>query len=266
MMVKKSGNETGLPALAFDVGNTFIKWGVVEDGELSATGALSHVALREAGFESLLRDLPRDVGHALASNVAGPDFGNRLARAVGIHIGGDLHFARSETKGFGIKNGYVQPRLLGVDRWVAMVGAWAEFESALCVVDAGTALTIDALDAKGRHLGGQIVPGIDLLGESLATETSDIGPAVRDFAIPRKPRDWFARATEDAVACGSLSALGGAIDRSMARLEALGLEPELVLTGGDASRILEALGGRPKLRPNLVLAGLLRMLPEEADA
>jgi len=255
----------GKPSLVFDVGNSFIKWGVAEGGALTASGALSHADLRSGGFESLLRDLPKDVDQAMASNVAGADFGNRLARAVGIHIGGDLRFAHSEAAGAGITSGYEQPRLLGVDRWVAMIGAWAEFGSALCVVDAGTALTIDVLDDGGQHLGGQIMPGFRLLGDALATDTSDIGPALDDFAAPQSSRDWFATATEEAVACGALNALCGAVERAMAGLHDLGLSPVLVLTGGDAKRILEALGGKPEHRPNLVLSGLVHMLPAERE-
>jgi len=247
-------------ALLFDVGNTRIKWGVLEDGELKRSGSLLHTALRERGIEALTRKLPRRVSRALASNVAGPDVGKRLARAIGIHIGGDLRFVRSVRSGFGIENGYRQPRRLGVDRWVAMVGAWAEFECALCVVDAGTAVTIDALDDEGVHFGGQIIPGLRMLGDALAADTSNIGAGRPKAVTLDAPTDLFATSTAAAVAHGSLNAICGAVERSMAALYEEGLSPVLVLTGGDASRILAGLGSTPELRSHLVLHGLAHMV------
>ena len=97
-------------SLVFDVGNTAIKWGVVEGGSLAESRAVSHVELRDGGFELLLRELPKDVEAAIASNVAGEDFGKQLARAVGLHIGGDLCFVRSEASAFGITSSYAEPR------------------------------------------------------------------------------------------------------------------------------------------------------------
>ena len=251
-------------ALLFDVGNTRIKWGVLDGRDLARTGSVRHSTLRERGMESLTRKLPKRVDAALACNVAGPDVAKRLARSIGIHIGGDLRFARSEAAAHGLVNGYRRPRSLGVDRWVAMVGAWAEFRSALCVVDAGTALTIDAVDAGGQHLGGEILPGIRLMGDALAIDTSDIGAARRRPVRLEGPADWFAGTTQMAVAAGSVNALCGAVDRAMMLLAELGIAPTLVLTGGDASRILSGLGGSPEHRPNLVLHGLAHMVQSDA--
>jgi type III pantothenate kinase len=250
-------------ALLFDIGNTRVKWGVLDGAELVRTGSVQHSTLRERGMESLTRKLPKRVDRAIACNVAGPDVAKRLARSIGIHIGGDLRFAKSEAAAHGLVNGYRQPRSLGVDRWFAMLGAWIEFRSALCVVDAGTALTIDAIDADGRHLGGEIVPGIRLMGDVLAVDTSDIGTARRRPVPLEEPGDWFARTTETAVAAGAVNALCGAVNRAVALQGELGLDPVLVLTGGDASRILSGLGGSPEHRPNLVLSGLAHMVQSE---
>jgi len=246
--------------LLLDVGNSRIKWGVSNDDGISRTGALTHESLKERGIEALTRKLPRGVEAAVACNVAGPEFGRRLARAIGIHIGGDLRFVHSERQGFGVINAYKRPRSLGVDRWVAMIGARAGSNSALCVVDAGTALTIDALDKSGRHLGGQILPGIRLIGRALETDTSDIGPARRRSAVFESAEDFFADRTQLAVAAGAVNALCGAVDRAAKLMRELGHRPKVVLTGGDASRILAGLGGRPEHRPNLVLEGLAHMM------
>lgn len=243
-------------ALLFDIGNTRVKWGVLDGSRLRRTGSISHESLRERGIESLTRRLPRQVDTLVASNVAGPDFATRFARALGIHCDGDLRFVHSERAAFGVTNAYRRPRLLGVDRWVAMIGARAEFKSALCIVDAGTAITIDAVDRTGRHLGGQIIPGMRLMGDALRADTSEIGAARGRVRDPQPWQAMFANTTDGAVAYGSINAVCGAVERAARALRKQGQRPKIVLTGGDASRILSQLGGALVHRPNLVLEGL----------
>ncbi len=250
--------------LLFDIGNTRIKWGVLVDGELRRTGSVAHETLVEGGFESLTRRLPRRVDGAVACNVAGTEFATRFARAIGIHHGGDVRFVHSERAAFGVTNGYRRARALGVDRWVAMIGARAEFKSALCVVDAGTAITIDAVDKSGRHLGGQIIPGMKLMGEALRSDTSDIGAAKTRVRDPKPGAALFADGTDRALAWGALNAVCGAIERATRTLRGLGQRPKIVLTGGDASRILAQLEGSIVHRPNLVLQGLATMTQSES--
>jgi len=247
-------------ALLFDVGNTRLKWGVLEDDRLSRTGSQRLVDLRESGFTALALKLPRDVDQVLASNVAGAAFATKLSSVIGLHTGCDVHFARSERTAFGVRNAYREPRRLGVDRWVAMIGARAEVKGALCVVDAGTAVTIDALDREGQHLGGQILPGLDLMGRALGSETSDIGAPSSRPRDPAKGMGIFANSTRGGVRAGALNAVCGAIERAVRAMRAEGLRPRVVLTGGDASRILKQLDGAILHRPHLVLQGLAFML------
>jgi len=162
-------------ALLFDVGNTRLKWGVLRNDRIVRAGSIDHDKLKQQGFAPLTTRLPANVDYVLVSNVAGTAFATRLAGVIGIHCDTDIRFARSEKAAYGVKNGYRQPRHLGVDRWVALVGARVETRSAVCVVDAGTAVTIDAMDKSGQHLGGQIIPGPRLMTTVLSKETNDIG-------------------------------------------------------------------------------------------
>ena len=249
-----------MKALLFDVGNTRLKWGVAEDGEIHRTGSITHEKIRESGLSALTTRLPKAVDTAIASNVAGPTFATRLTGVVGAHCGCDLHFAKTERAAFGITNSYKQPRRMGADRWVAMIGAWSEFQSACLIVDAGTAVTIDALDDEGDHLGGQILPGVLMMADALASKTSDI-PATRPAAAESfEGIAMFARNTRNAVGSGALSAVAGAVERAITTLRSNAYDATVVLTGGDASRILTALEEPPLHRPNLVLQGLAQML------
>jgi len=247
-------------ALLFDAGNTRLKWGIAEGARLVRTGAITHETLAETGIAALTTRLPRDVDTVLVSNVAGASFATRLSGVIGMHCNCDVHFARPASAAFGVTNSYRQPRHLGVDRWVAMIGAYNEFHSALCIVDAGTAVTIDALDRSGQHLGGQILPGIALMTGALSSDTSDL-PAVRR-APPAAGggMDAFATSTGSAIYNGSLGAVCGGIERAVRTLRAARYRPKLVLTGGDASRILARLKDSAVHRPNLVLQGLAIMV------
>lgn len=251
-----------MKALLFDVGNTRLKWGVAENGEVHRTGSITHEKIRDNGLSALTTRLPKAVDAAIASNVAGNTFATRLAGVVGAHCGCDLHFAKTERNAFGVTNGYKQPRRMGVDRWVAMIGAWAELQSACLIVDAGTAVTIDALDDDGGHLGGQILPGVFMMADALALKTSDI-PSTRPAAAGTFDGvAMFAQNTRDAVGSGALCAVTGAVERAIKTLRSNAYDATVVLTGGDASRILTALEESPLHRPNLVMQGLVQMLED----
>ena len=251
-------------ALLMDIGNTRLKWGVLEDGAIRRTGHISRDRIREQGLVALTSKLPRYVDTVFASNVAGTSFATRIAGVVGMHCNTDMHFARSESNACGVSNSYRQARRMGVDRWVAMIGAWAEVESACLIVDAGTAVTIDALDQTGQHLGGQILPGVSLMAGSLAAQTSDIPNIQRRAASQKRGMEMFASTTAGAVGHGALNAVVGAVERAADVMHENGHDPTVILTGGDASRILKSLGEEPIHRPNLVLQGLAALLEDRS--
>jgi len=250
-------------ALLFDVGNTRLKWGLLEKGQIRRTGSVTHSRIHDSGFASLTTRLPRRVDRVIASNVAGASFATRLSGVIGIHSACDIHFVRCEKRAFGLTNSYKQPRRMGVDRWVAMIGARSEFRGGLCIVDAGTAVTIDAIDKNGIHLGGQIIPGLALMGNALSSETSDISATKCIPRVPGTGMAVFASSTEGAVQSGAVNAICGAIDRAAKVLRSEGYRTKIVLTGGDASRILKQLGDKVLHRPNLVLQGLAFMVQSD---
>src|SRR5262245_56841208 len=144
---------TDLPrVLAIDAGNTRIKWGLRDGDAWQSRGA---VPTPEAG--SLGREWPDAVkgARAIASNVAGP--GARAAiEAACAARGLAVSFITSEKSRLGVTNGYRDPAQLGTDRWAALVAVHHAMRGNKVVVNAGTALTIDALAADGRFLGGLI--------------------------------------------------------------------------------------------------------------
>jgi type III pantothenate kinase len=145
--------------------------------------------------------------------------------------------------------------LLGSDRWSALIGAWTKARSALCVVDVGTAVKVDSVDAAGRHLGGLIVPGIYMMREALMTKTSDIAEAA-EHSTPSMA-GVLANNTMGAVSRGAVFALAGLADRAAEVIEqSTGVKPKLFITGGDAGMITGTMRTRGEIVPDLVLQGL----------
>jgi type III pantothenate kinase len=249
-----------LKALLLDVGNTRLKWGILDNGSIRRTGHITHDTIREQGLSALTSKLPRRVDTAFASNVAGTSYATRLSGIISMHCGCDMRFARTEKQACGITNSYRQPRRMGVDRWVAMIGAWSECEAASIVVDAGTAVTIDAIDNDGQHLGGQILPGVALMSDALTKKAADIPSVGQRVSKAASGLDMFASNTARAIEQGIMNAVVGAIERAAWAVEESGNEPTIVLTGGDASRILKSIEDEVLHRPHLVLHGLAKIL------
>ena len=96
--------------------------------------------------------------------------------------------------------------------------------------------------------------------DALASATSDLPRVKPAAALQGAGTQMFARNTAGAIREGAQNAVVGAVDRAILALQSDGYEPTVVLTGGDASRILNALDGAPLHRPHLVLQGLKAML------
>lgn len=172
-------------------------------------------------------------------------------------------FIISPSSGSGITNAYKEPGRLGSDRWAAMVAAYHAVQSAVLVVDAGTALTIDAVNDQGQHLGGLILPGFELMPKALVTGTNinfEINADPSNASV--KSADFFGCSTEQAIAFATQHALSGLIDRAFYQLdERLAAskssgKPACYLTGGDAVQIKDTLQCPYVLEPSLVLKGL----------
>jgi type III pantothenate kinase len=249
-----------MTALLMDIGNTRLKWGVLEDQAIRRTGHISREKIRDQGLVALTSKLPRHADAVFASNIAGTSFATRLSGVIGMHCGADVRFARTSSEACGVSNSYRQPRRMSVDRWVAMIGAWSEVEAACLVVDAGTAVTIDAIDDDGQHLGGQKLPGVRLMAEALASQASDIPNVGRRAARSGSGLEIFTSSEASAVEHGTLNAVVGAVERAARVLRENDCDPTIFLTGGDASRILTSLGEEPLHRPHLVLQGLAQLL------
>lgn len=234
--------------LCIDSGNTRIKWAAHDGRDWIAQGIASQGEARE--LSGLLPALPAPE-QVMVANVAGAVALAAIATALGPWRE-RIRLAQSREKAAGVSNGYANPGQLGVDRWCALVGARARVPGPCLVVGAGTATTIDSLDANGRFLGGFILPGIDLMRQALAGNTAGLPLAEGSYAP-------FPDCTADAIFSGCVEAAVGAAERAWRRLP--GAEVCL-LFGGAAPLLADQLAIPHRIEANLVLEGLLALAPD----
>ena len=248
--------------LLLDVGNTRVKWAQLLDGALTPQQSLLH---RDAPAEEWIKHLFRErfrPQRLLVANVAGAAMEGVVRREAERAWRLAPEFAVSRAHACDVTNAYPQPQSLGVDRWLALIAARQLAPGWACVIDAGTALTIDALDAAGLHLGGLIIPGSRMMMDALLDGTGDIARKARDIAAQAAgmiaEKAVFASNTAQAVASGAMYALAASADRAVADLTRRtgGSTPRVYLTGGDAEQLKRAMTSVTEVVPDLVLRGL----------
>ena len=241
--------------LVIDVGNTRLKWAWLTSTGLSDQQAVVHRDAKPGIWTTALFESGQKPSRVLVSNVAGPDMAKTLTKLTKKTFHLDVEFVTAVPEYHGLVNGYLDPKLLGADRWLALIGAWTRARSALCVVDAGTAVKVDSIDASGHHLGGLIAPGIHMMREALMKRTSDIARAVA-HSTPSLA-GILANNTIGAVSRGAVFALAGMADRAAEVIEhSTGTKPKLFITGGDAGMITGTMRSHGEIVPDLVLQGL----------
>jgi type III pantothenate kinase len=239
--------------LLVDLGNTRVKWAWLEGGARSPSQAAAWAAWSTSDWRSHLF-AQRRPERVVACSVA-PAVAITALRESARHHGVEVELLVPQRQVAGVVNGYDQPAQLGADRWAAVIGAWHDRAVDCCIVNVGTALTIDVVTRAGRHLGGLIVPGPDLMVDALHGRTGDL--ARRSADSPARTRAPLATDTRSAIENGCELALAALIDRECARLtRELGHAPRLLLSGGGAERIRPWLATPAEPAPDLVLRGL----------
>jgi type III pantothenate kinase len=242
--------------LLIDVGNSRVKWAWGQGGMLSEQISLAYRGeLGRDWLDALGTGGGKQAQRILISNVAGPRMADALRGLLEKQFRVEPEFASVASVAAGVTCAYRDPQQLGVDRWLAVIGAWHRAGHSACVIDSGTATTVDAVDDSGTHLGGLILPGLDLMVDVLLTRTSDIAQAV-DPAT-RAKSGVFADNTLAAVRNGAVLATAALAERAASDLaRRTAGEPKLYLTGGNATRIAPSLARAHEVVPDLVLHGL----------
>lgn len=243
--------------LDFDIGNSRIKWRLLDSEQ---NRSLAEATVQDV--QELLNSKLLDLSPALirAANVRADDSLERLTRICLDQWQLQPFIATVTRDCGGVQNGYRDLSRMGVDRWLAMLAAYTEFQSACLVVDGGTALTLDLVDSNGRHLGGYILPGLNLMASALQANTGIRLRETQEMATTEP-----GLVTEEAVRNGCLGSVVALIEKCLRLMQRDGDDLVLVLGGGDAGILQDALQNEGvqsvALRPNLVLDGLAVACP-----
>jgi type III pantothenate kinase len=247
-----------MSVLLVDIGNTRVKWARFANGRLHKQRAAAHAGWRAQDFAEKLLGRARGVERIIVASVASERLDGRLGAAARV-LGVAPQFVVTTRHMGGVTTAYAQPWRLGVDRIVAAIAAHRMARRrAVCVVDVGTAMTIDLIDATGGHLGGAIIPGPRLMVESLLHSTSGI---LHRSGGKARGRSLFARDTRAGIERGALYACAAVVDRAVAEARrALGSSPLVLLTGGAAPAISPLVRSTHSGIPDLVLRGLVALI------
>lgn len=249
-----------MPLLAIDIGNTRLKWALFEaprpGAALLAQGAefLEQIETLAEGPWASLPQPDRMLGCA----VAGDAVRHRAEAQVEELWDVPPQWVHSSAGEAGLTNGYDHPARLGADRWVAMIGARQRLLSRgpaapMVVVMVGTAVTVEAIDASGRFLGGFILPGHGIMLRALESGTAGLH-------VPTGEVRAFPTNTSDALTSGGTFAIAGAVERMVRHVrDHCGAEPACFMTGGAGWKMAPHLSVEFELVDGLIFDGLLHI-------
>jgi len=253
--------------LAVDIGNTRLKWALYEQGAPGAA-SLAHGAEFLENIDKLadgdwakLPSPDRILGCVVAADVVK----RRVVEQMEELWDAPPQWVVASAEEAGLVNGYDHPTRLGSDRWVAMIGAWHRMRAQgpvrpLVVVMIGTAVTVEAVDAHGRFLGGLILPGHGIMLRALESGTAGLH-------VPTGDVTPFPTNTSDALTSGGTYAIAGAIERMVQHVRShCGQEPACYLTGGAGWKMAPHISVSCELVESLIFDGLLEIAARRADA
>ncbi len=245
--------------LALDVGNTRLKWALYESPRVGAP-VLAHGAEFLENIENLGEGIWSTLPtphRVLGCIVAGDAIKHRVQEQLDIWDVSPQWVVSSQSEA-GVVNGYDHPARLGSDRWVAMIGArqrlLARGPARPCiVVMVGTAVTVEAIDAEGRFLGGIILPGHGIMLRALESGTAGLH-------VPTGEVCDFPTNTSDALTSGGTFAIAGAVQRMVENLRRhSGAEPVCYMTGGAGWKMAPSMSNDVELVESLIFDGLLEI-------
>lgn len=252
--------------LALDVGNTRLKWAHYA-APVVGSPVLAHGAVFLENIDKLAdeewRGLPTP-SHILGCVVAGDAVKRRVEEQMELW---DVvpRWVVSSSQEAGVTNGYDHPTRLGADRWVAMIGARHRLlgrgiRKPCVVVMVGTAVTVEAIDASGKFLGGIILPGHGIMLRALESGTAGLH-------VPTGEVKDFPTNTSDALTSGGTFAIAGAVQRMVENTTRhCGEAPECIMTGGAGWKMAPSMSVKVELVESLIFDGLLEIAAQRFAA
>lgn len=234
-------------ALLIDCGNSRIGWSLYGGEAITPPNSSRHGGTLPQDITAQWSQQP--ARQVLVANVAGGGLQQQLDRWFESHWNITPTFLQAQRQAHGVTNGYRDAETLGIDRWLALIGARTVTSQPLCVVDCGTAVTIDVMDAGGVHQGGIIAPGFGMMLASLKQ-----GTAIAGITHYEHSGQLLGNSTAGCIYSGAVNTIAAIIDRVMRANPG----QALLLTGGDAQRVSPLLEHQFDVIPDLLFRGMAR--------
>ena len=246
-------NPPGLKerVLLVDIGNTNLKFCWQQQSGLTPVHAACHLEQSPEQLAATLWQTAAAPGAVYLASVAAQAVADGVISWVRRQWAIEAVQVRSVPEVLGVRNGYRQPAQLGVDRWLTLIAVHNRWQRAACIVDCGTAVTVDVIDAQGLHQGGLILPGLGLMRAALLQRTH----------VPKTPGKWRAGLlgtdTAGAIELASIHSVAALVERVTAHYSEQWREPPMILlTGSDAAAIEAEITQPSVIEPDLVMQGL----------
>jgi type III pantothenate kinase len=233
--------------LVIDIGNNYTKSALFHNGKITQQviddkGRMDNMYLltKDAVVQSAIVSSVRPIGEELRDFLSAYD--------VLIHL--------SHETPLPIVLDYDTPSTLGRDRIAGVVGSTSLFPNQnTLVIDAGTCITYDFIDAEGTYRGGSISPGLSMRYQSLNNFTGAL-PLVEH----QDPNMLVGKSTEDSIRTGVFNGMVNEINGTIRRYKLEKSPLNLVICGGDAKKLLSGMEEEAIHEHDLVLIGLHKIL------
>lgn len=264
--------------LFIDMGNSRCKWVVTDQKnglDWLESGSWDNHDFLDTHWKTMLRMLSRKnfagktIEQVFISSVASQEIKQQVSEWFESVLDITPVFAQSQEQYEGqhsLINSYPTPKALGVDRWLAMIGALEVVNNdkaaskSFAVIDAGTAITLDLVNERGQHLGGHIVPGHNLMQQALLGDTGQIAWSARQDNLKASDEQWIGQNTQQAVELGCLQASQAYVQSVVSRMKSVYDVDRIYFTGGDGKILMDLLQDIDKqdliFSDDLVLQGL----------
>lgn len=232
--------------LVIDAGNTRIKWTLFKHG----------IPLHKWYSEAVNTADEVKIQHIAYASVRSQEHDDVFLKVLKQHYpNSKIYVLVSEAQACGLINSYEEPHRLGIDRWLTAIAAFKEYPLPVVIVDAGTAIKADFVSADGVHLGGYIVPGIELMKTSLLGNTAKIRFTENEVSDD----DVIPHSTADAVSMGCLEMAYGFLERLYKRHS----DATWVVTGGAGEALMSHLGMTYIKDEHLVAKGAMHLVSSD---
>ena len=231
--------------LVIDIGNTKSKAAVFEGMEL--------IELKDdCQFNDIIHLIStHQIEHSLLSSVKN----DNQALVDMVRKSCELKLLTHATS-LPFENNYATPHTLGMDRIAGIAGAYHYYPDQPClVIDIGTCITYDVIDANAVYQGGAISPGLHMRLKAMNAFTDKL-PMVEFDGEP----DLIGKSTDSCMSSGAFNGMIGEINHTIARYSEIFPQLQVIICGGDTALFGKHIKNNIFAAPNLVLYGLNKIL------